>query len=117
MKAIFAGLGLMFAGPAAIVLLFAMWRHPWESAGVIGIIILLLAAGVYEIYERERAPAIELDNADTAKAKEKAARYALLDAWKPRSEHVEIEGQWPATKLVAKHVRHPSGVGLKLNRD
>ena len=106
----------MIGTPVAVVVLALMWRHPWESAGIIAIFAALVAAGVYEIHQRERAPAVELDAADAVKAKAEAARYASLDAWKPKAES-EIEGQWPASKPVAKHVRHPSGVGLKLNRD
>ena len=114
MKGAFIG---VFGTPVLILLIAYGWRHPWEALAVIGIIIALLAAAVYDVHQRERAPAVELDNADTAKAQQEALRYALLDAWKPRGNAPEIEGKWPKTKPVAKHVRHPSGVGLKLNRD
>lgn len=107
----------MIGTPVLMLAVAYSWRHPWQAVAVIVIIIALLAASVFVFHLNERAPAVEMDNADTAKAQQEAARYALLDAWKPKSEHVEIEGQWPASKPVAKHVRHPSGVGLRLNRD
>ena len=110
------GIGILIAGPAAYILLFYMWRHPWESLAVIGLFVAAVIVSAYVQWQSANAPAVELDNADTAKAQQDAARYALLDAWKPKADS-EIEGVWPASKPVAKHVRHPSGVGLKLNRD
>ena len=54
------------------------------------------------------------DHAGLLLAAAEAARLHALKAWRP---HADIDAQWPASKPIAKHVRHPSGVGLKLNRD
>jgi len=113
MKAVFAGLGLIFALPAAAVLLAFMWRHPWESAGVIGLIVALVVVAAVGFHFEQMAPGKAMAAEDDAAAAE-AARLHALKAWRP---HADIDAQWPASKPIAKHVRHPSGVGLKLNRD
>ena len=113
MKAVFAGLGLIFALPAAAVLLALMWRNPWESLAVIGLIVAVIVVAAFGIHFEQMAPAKAMADEDDAAAAE-AARLHALKAWRP---HADIDAQWPASKPIAKHVRHPSGVGLKLNRD
>lgn len=103
----------MIGVPLAAVLLALMWRHPWESLAAIGLIVAVIVVAAFGIHFEQMAPAKAMADEDDAAAAE-AARLHALKAWRP---HADIDAQWPATKPVAKYVRGPGGVGLKLNRD